>query len=63
MMGLTHHDGKDPGDPLREVAFLLAMGYLRLLAKGRKALEVPAKAEALCPPVDGRETAARKESA
>ncbi len=54
-----------PAERRAEVAFLLASGYLRLLIAREKALELPAKPEALCaPPVDGRKSASsEKESA
>ncbi len=52
-----------PTDRRSEVAFLLAQAYLRCLVNHEKALEVPGEAEALCAPVDGQETVARKEPA
>ena len=51
-----------PEDRFREVAFLLASGYLRFLAQRQKALEVAGKPEALCAAVDGKETVAGKET-
>ncbi len=50
-----------PTERRSEVAFLLSTGFLRLLIARKNSLELPAKPEALCAPVDGEKTVARKE--
>ncbi len=46
---------------IRDVAFLLAAGYLRLVLSRRKALEVGYRAVALMVPVNGPENGLGKE--